>query len=82
MNTLIVTTVFSFGTAILTESSLSFLKLGIKEDIPTLGNLIAGGRDVLRSWWISFFPGLFLFAIMFSVNILGEILREKLDPRT
>lgn len=81
INTLIVTAVFSFGTAVLTESSLSFLKLGIKEDIPTLGNLISTGREVLRSWWISMFPGIFLFIIIFTINLSGEILRDKLDPK-
>ncbi|MFA5479017.1 MAG: ABC transporter permease [Candidatus Muiribacteriota bacterium] len=81
MNSLIITGIFSFGTAILTESSLSFLNLGIKEDIPTLGNLIAGGRDLFRYWWISFFPGTMLFILIFTVNLFGEYLREKLDPR-
>ncbi|MGM0607149.1 MAG: ABC transporter permease [Candidatus Muiribacteriota bacterium] len=81
MNTIIITGIFSFGTAILTESSLSFLNLGIKEEIPTLGNLIAGGRDMFRYWWISFFPGTVLFLLIFSVNLSGEYLREKIDPR-
>ncbi|PLX15929.1 MAG: peptide ABC transporter permease [Candidatus Muiribacterium halophilum] len=81
LNTLIVITVLSFGTAILVESSLSFLSLGFKDDIPTLGNLIALGRDVLRSWWISFFPGVFLFLVIFTVNLSGEYLKDKLDPR-
>ncbi|MCK9224644.1 MAG: ABC transporter permease [Candidatus Muirbacterium halophilum] len=81
INSLIITGIFSFGGAILTESSLSFLKLGINEDIPTLGNLISGGRDVLRSWWISTFPGIVLFLLIFSVNLVGERIREFFDPK-
>jgi peptide/nickel transport system permease protein len=81
ISSLIITGIFSFGGAILTESSLSFLKLGINEDIPTLGNLISGGRDVLRSWWISTFPGIILFLLIFSVNLVGERLRAYFDPK-
>ncbi|HEV2846926.1 MAG TPA: ABC transporter permease [Thermoanaerobaculia bacterium] len=71
------------GTLILTESSLSFLGLGIQPPIPSWGNLIAEGRDVLlESWWISAFPGVTLALTVIAFNLLADGLRDRLDPRS
>lgn len=71
------------GALILTESSLSFLGLGIQPPIPTWGNLIADGRDVLlQAWWISAFPGAALAITVIAFNLLADGLRDRLDPRS
>lgn len=71
------------GNLILTESSLSFLGLGIQPPIPSWGNLIAEGRDVLTSaWWISVFPGAALAITVIAFNLLADGLRDRLDPRS
>lgn len=71
------------GALILVESSLSFLGLGIQPPIPSWGNLIADGRDVLlQAWWISVFPGATLALTVIAFNLLADGLRDKLDPRS
>lgn len=71
------------GNLILVESSLSFLGLGIQPPIPSWGNLIAEGRDVLtQSWWISVFPGAALALTVIAFNLLADGLRDRLDPRS
>jgi peptide/nickel transport system permease protein len=71
------------GNLILAESSLSFLGLGIQPPIPSWGNLIAEGRDVLTSaWWISVFPGAALAVTVIAFNLLADGLRDRLDPRS
>jgi peptide/nickel transport system permease protein len=70
------------GSLILAESSLSFLGLGIQPPIPSWGNLIAEGRDVLTSaWWISVFPGAVLAITVIAFNLFADGLRDRLDPR-
>lgn len=70
------------GNVILTESTLSFLGMGVQEPTPSLGTMIAKGNEFLTfAPWISLFPGLFLFLIMISFNLLGDGLRDHLDPR-
>lgn len=71
------------GRLILTESSLSFLGMGLQPPIASWGNLIAEGRDVLTSaWWISVFPGVALAFTVIAFNLLADGLRDKLDPRS
>ena len=66
---------------ILVEGGLSFLGLGIQAPTPSWGNMIAEGREFLRiAWWISVFPGLFLFLCTMSFNLLGDGLRDAFDP--
>ncbi len=75
----------SFGLAanILSEASLSFLGVGVPPTVPTWGGMLGGGRAYLRlAWWVSTFPGLALMATVFAVNILGDRLRDVLDPRS
>ncbi len=69
------------GLAILTTASLSFLGLGPKAPSPELGVLITQGRDfLLTAWWYATFPGLFIFLAVLGFNILGDVLRDILDP--
>ena len=69
--------------AILTEATLSFLGVGVPPTSPSLGTLIRVGNDFLFSgeWWITIFPGIVLVLIALSVNLLGDWLRDALNPR-
>ena len=71
------------ATAILTEATLSFLGVGVPPTSPSLGTLIRIGNDFLFSgeWWITIFPGVVLVMIALSVNLLGDWLRDALNPR-
>jgi peptide/nickel transport system permease protein len=71
------------ATAIITEATLSFLGVGVPPTSPSLGTLIRVGNDYLFSgeWWITIFPGLMLVLIALSVNLLGDWLRDALNPR-
>ncbi len=71
------------ATAIITEATLSFLGVGAPPTSPSLGTLIRIGNDYLFSgeWWITIFPGLMLVLIALSVNLLGDWLRDALNPR-
>lgn len=72
-----------FGLMILFEAGLSFLGLGIQPPAPSWGSIMSVGREyVERAWWITAFPGTFLFLLVFSVNVLGDWLRDQLDPRS
>ena len=68
--------------AILTESSLSFLGLGVQPPDPSWGNMLLEGKEVLGiAWWLSVFPGLAILVTVLGYNLLGESLRDLLDPR-
>lgn len=71
------------ATAIITEATLSFLGVGVPPTSPSLGTLIRTGNDFLFSgeWWITLFPGLMLVLIALSVNLLGDWLRDALNPK-
>ena len=67
---------------ILVEASLSFLGLGVQPPTPTWGGMVAEGRDlVYRAWWVSTFPGIAIFIVVLGINLLGDWLRDVLDPR-
>lgn len=73
---------FTLAAAILAEASLSFLGLGVPEFIPTWGNIVATGKGYIQvAFWISFFPGLFLTLTVLAVVLIGDALRDYLDPR-
>lgn len=79
---LIVQGTLIFASAILVESSLSFLGIGVPPEIPTWGNMISAHRLYLaRAPWSIFFPGAFLSVVVLAVNLLGDGLRDRLDPR-
>ncbi len=68
--------------AIILGSTLSFLGLGIKPPTPEWGNMLADGRSMLRhQWWVSLFPGLAIMLSVLAINLLGDGLRDALDPR-
>ena len=71
------------ATAIITEATLSFLGVGAPPTSPSLGTLIRIGNDFLFSgeWWITVFPGAMLILISLSINLLGDWLRDALNPR-
>ena len=78
----IVYTTLGIGNTILVEASLSFLGLGVQAPTPSWGNMIADGRDALiTAWWIATFPGLAIVATVTAFNLLGDGLRDALDPR-
>ena len=79
---LIVSFTTNFSTAVLSEASLSFLGLGVPPPTPTLGGMVGQGSNFLLSApWIALFPGLFIALIVLSINIVGDGLRDVLDPR-
>jgi peptide/nickel transport system permease protein len=68
--------------AILTESALSFLGIGVQPPTPSWGNILTAGKDNIEvAWWLSVFPGLAILVTVLAYNLLGEGLREALDPR-
>ncbi len=80
---LLVVATIEFGLMILFEASLSFLGLGIQPPAPSWGSMMSVGRAyVERAWWIVAFPGAALFVLVFCVNILGDVLRDRLDPKS
>lgn len=83
MGPVLVLATIQVATAILTEATLSFLGVGVPPTSPSLGTLIRVGNDFLFSgeWWITIFPGLMLVLIALSVNLLGDWLRDALNPR-
>ncbi|OGR24763.1 MAG: peptide ABC transporter permease [Desulfobacca sp. RBG_16_60_12] len=68
--------------AILTESALSFLGLGVQPPTPSWGNILTAGKDNIEiAWWLSVFPGLAILVTVMSYNLLGEGIREAIAPR-
>jgi peptide/nickel transport system permease protein len=77
----IVQTSLSLAFAILSEAALSFLGLGVQPPAPSWGRMLFDGRDfVEQAWWMGLFPGLAIFATVLSFNIVGDALRDALDP--
>jgi len=71
----------NFPQTILLESGLSFLGLGIQPPMTSLGQLLGSGRDSLsRAWWIAVVPGALIFFTTLAISLLGDVLRDKLDP--
>jgi len=70
------------GGAILTESALSFLGIGVQPPTPSWGNILTQAKDNLEvAWWLSLYPGLAIFLTVMGYNLLGEGLRDVFDPR-
>ena len=81
-NTLVVLVTLQIGYVIIVEASLSFLGAGIPPPTPAWGSMIAEGRDFVTSaWWVSFFPGLAILLVVLAFNLLGDWLRDTLDPK-
>jgi peptide/nickel transport system permease protein len=82
LSPVIVVAVFAVANMIILEATLSFLGLGVEPDIVTWGRMLNGGRLYLgTAWWITAFPGLAIFLAVLAVNLLGDYLRDWLDPR-
>ncbi len=80
---LLVVATSEFGLMILFEAGLSFLGLGIQPPAPSWGSIMSAGRQyVERAWWLTVFPGLGLFTLVVCVNVMGDWLRDRLDPRS
>ena len=81
-NSLVVLATLQVGFVIILEATLSFLGAGIPRPTPAWGLMVADGRSlVVAAWWVAFFPGLAILLVVLSMNLLGDWLRDKLDPR-
>jgi peptide/nickel transport system permease protein len=82
VNSLIVLATLQVGFVILLESSLSFLGAGIPRPTPAWGLMVADGRElIVTAWWIAMFPGLAIMLTVLSMNLVGDWLRDQLDPK-
>jgi len=78
---IIVLATASVANNIVIEASLTFLGLGVQPDLPSWGNMLADAREYLNvAWWMSVFPGVALTLTVLTVNLLGDWLRDYLDP--
>lgn len=83
LSPLIVQCTFIVAFAILAEAALSFLGAGVPPGVPTWGNMVGRGQDYLEtSWWQAVFPGIALFLTVLAINLIGDGLRDALDPRS
>jgi ABC-type dipeptide/oligopeptide/nickel transport system permease subunit len=79
---IVISVTLRVGVSILAEASLSYLGLGVQPPTPSWGNLVADGREYLRSaWWVSLLPGAFVFISVMAFNLLGDGLRDAFDPK-
>jgi peptide/nickel transport system permease protein len=82
VNSLIVLATLQVGYVILLESALSFLGAGLPRPLPAWGLMIADGRElIVTAWWVSMFPGLAIMLTVLALNLLGDWLRDHLDPK-
>jgi len=82
MATIIVLSTLGVATAIISAAALSFLGLGAQPPTPEWGAMLSEGRNYLRdAWWISTFPGLMIMLVVFAFNLVGDALRDVLDPQ-
>ncbi|MYE41914.1 MAG: ABC transporter permease [Chloroflexi bacterium] len=82
INTVIVLATLQVGFVILLEAGLSFLGVGLSRPTPAWGLMVADGREVIiRAWWVALWPGLAIMLTVFGFNLLGDWLRDRLDPR-
>ena len=82
MSPVLVSATLGIAGAILTESALSFLGIGVQPPTASWGNILTSGKDYIEfAWWLSLFPGLAILITVLSYNLLGEGIRDALDPR-
>jgi len=82
MAPVLVAATLGVGGAILTESALSFLGIGVQPPTPSWGSILAVGKDYIEiAWWLSLFPGLAILLTVLGYNLLGEGIRDAIDPR-
>ena len=81
-NTLVVLLTLQVGFLIIVESSLSFLGAGVPPPTPAWGSMVASGRDyIVSAWWVSAIPGVAIMLLVIAFNMLGDWLRDRLDPK-
>lgn len=79
---ILVISTLQMGIVIISEASLNFLGIGVQSSVPTWGGMLADGREFMRdAWWLTTFPGMAISIVVLSVNLLGDGLRDALDPR-
>ncbi|MFZ6017166.1 MAG: ABC transporter permease [Nitrospirota bacterium] len=82
MAPVLVSAVLGIAGAVLVESALSFLGIGVQPPTPSWGNILTAGKDNIEiAWWLSVFPGLAILITVFGYNLLGEGIRDAIDPR-
>ena len=81
LSSVVVLATLDVGHAVLTFAALSFLGLGPPPEVPEWGSMIAAGRNYLDQWWIATFPGLAILTLTIAFNVVGDSLRDFLDPR-
>ncbi len=82
LSPVLVTATLGVAGAILTESALSFLGIGVQPPTPSWGNILTAGKEYIEfAWWLSLFPGLAILVTVLAYNLVGEGLRDALDPR-
>ena len=82
MASILVAATLGIAGAILTESALSFLGIGVQPPTPSWGNILTAGKDNIDiAWWLSLYPGLAILVTVLGYNLLGEGIRDSLDPR-
>ena len=80
---IIVSTVLGVASAVLVESGLSFLGLGVQAPTASWGNILTDGKEYIQfAWWLSLFPGLAILITVLGYNLLGEGLRDNFDQNT
>jgi peptide/nickel transport system permease protein len=79
---ILVISTLQMGVVIISEASLNFLGVGVQSTVPTWGGMLSDGREFMRdAWWLATFPGLAISIVVLGVNLLGDGLRDALDPR-
>lgn len=81
LNPVLITIAFGIASAILVESGLSFLGIGVQAELQTWGKLLSEAREDVSAWWLAVFPGLAIFVTVTIFNLIGEGLTDALDPR-
>ncbi|WP_020620026.1 ABC transporter permease [Paenibacillus daejeonensis] len=82
LSPLLVQATFVFAEAIISEAALSFLGAGVPVDVPSWGSILQAGKLVIyKAWWVAVFPGIMIILSVLSLNLLGDGLRDLLDPR-
>jgi ABC-type dipeptide/oligopeptide/nickel transport system permease subunit len=82
LNSVVVVATMSFASALLEAAGLSFLGLGVRPPAPEWGAMLAEGKaDFYQAWWTLLFPGMAIFLTVLALNVLGDVLRDVLDPR-
>ena len=82
MAPILVSATLGVAGAILTESALSFLGIGVQPPTPSWGNILTAGKDNIEiAWWLSLYPGLAILITVLGYNLLGEGIRDAIDPR-